>query len=44
MPDGLHERLKRYKEEEKPHMSLKAIIIEAVETALKKQNPGGKGE
>jgi hypothetical protein len=44
MPGGLHERLKRHKKEKKPHLSLNAIIIEAVESALKRLDSGEKGE
>lgn len=30
LPDSMHAKLKEYKQEQKPHMSLNALIVESV--------------
>ena len=39
IPDGLHEELKRYKAEKKPHLSLNALIVEAIAGQLGRETP-----
>ena len=30
IPDAIHEELKRYRDEKRPHLSLNALIMEAI--------------
>jgi hypothetical protein len=39
MPDGVYEALKRYKDRERPHLSLNALIVEAIRDEIKKNAP-----
>ena len=40
MVELVHEELVRYKREQKPHMSLNSLIIEAIQEYLKKKREG----
>jgi hypothetical protein len=39
IPDGVHGALKRYRDKEKPHLSLNALIVEAIIEEIGKNGP-----